>query len=222
LDPCAILKAATATLPRVAVLHLHPKETTTMHSTGPKTPEGKQRSSQNARKHGLSAKQFIIQPGDEQAFEDLATQFAEELCPEGILEHSVFTLLVQSQWNLRRCRTLEADLMAQGLDPLLDERLTKTLAQIDRYARRHERLFFQSLKELKALQTARALREQNEPKPEAPLADTKQTQAAKRRTEREQERQIDRTLEAYLSGHLSLEQATTTLRNATSASATNH
>jgi hypothetical protein len=196
-----------------------------MHSTGPKTPEGKQRSSQNARKHGLSAKEFILRPGDEQAFEALATQFAEELRPEGILEHSVFTLLVQSQWNLRRCRTLEADLMAQGLDPLLDERLTKTLAQIDRYARRHERLFFQSLKELKALQTARALREQNEPKPaatEAPLADPKQTQAAERRTEREQERQIDRTLEAYLSGHLSLEQATTTLRNATSASAANH
>lgn len=173
---------------------------------------------QNARKHGLSAKEFIVAPGDEQAFDDLATQFAEELRPEGILEHSVFTLLVQSQWNLRRCRILEASLITPDADPLLDGDLDKPLARIDRYARRHERLFFQSLKELKALQTARALREQNEPKPaatpEAPLADTKQTQAAQQQAERQQERQIDRTLEAYLSGHLSLEQTTATLRNA--------
>ena len=33
-------------------------------STGPKTPEGKARSSQNARKHGLTAEGLIIGPED--------------------------------------------------------------------------------------------------------------------------------------------------------------
>lgn len=147
-------------------------------STGPKTEQGKQASSQNARKHGLSAKEFVLLPGEEDAFHELATQYAEELRPEGILEHTVFTLLLQADWNLRRCRRNEAALLTPAGDPLLDGDLDKTIARLDRYARRHERLFFKALKELKALQAARAATPvpapapvptpvQNEPKPQA-------------------------------------------------------
>jgi hypothetical protein len=39
-------------------------------STGPSTPEGKARSSQNARKHGLTAAQFVIAAEDREAFDE--------------------------------------------------------------------------------------------------------------------------------------------------------
>ena len=41
------------------------------HSTGPRTQEGKARSSQNACKHGLSAREVIIAPGEQEEFQQL-------------------------------------------------------------------------------------------------------------------------------------------------------
>ena len=41
------------------------------HSTGPRTPEGKTRSSQNASKHGLTAREIVIAPGEQEEFDDL-------------------------------------------------------------------------------------------------------------------------------------------------------
>jgi hypothetical protein len=37
-------------------------------STGPRTEEGKARSSRNAVKHGLTSKHLVIAPGEEQEF----------------------------------------------------------------------------------------------------------------------------------------------------------
>ena len=36
------------------------------HSTGPRTSEGKNRSSQNASKHGLTAREVVIPPGEQE------------------------------------------------------------------------------------------------------------------------------------------------------------
>jgi hypothetical protein len=43
-----------------------------LHSTGPRTPEGKTRSSQNASKHGLTARQVVIAPGEQEEFHQLS------------------------------------------------------------------------------------------------------------------------------------------------------
>ena len=51
------------------------------HSTGPRTDAGKQRSSQNALKHGLLAVQSVI-PGEDPAdYDSLLTEFAERFLP---------------------------------------------------------------------------------------------------------------------------------------------
>jgi len=117
-------------------------------STGPRTEEGKARSSQNARKHGLTAKQLAIQPEDQEEFDELFAFYQAEVNPQGPIQQSLFEELITAAWNLRRVRILQA-----GLD-LLDP-------QYDRLARHHtriERTFHRSLKELKALQTNRTLR----------------------------------------------------------------
>jgi hypothetical protein len=138
-----------------------------LHSTGPKTPEGKAISSQNALKHGLSAKQLNIQEEERPEFEQLQAGLLDDLQPQGTLEQLVFNDLLHARWKLHRCRGIEASLSTDG-DPLLDPDLGKQLDRIMRYEARAERNFYRSLKELRTLQNGRARREpaaETEPTP---------------------------------------------------------
>jgi len=96
-------------------------------STGPRTEEGKARSSQNARKHGLTAAQLIIAAEDREEFEDFHAQLQTDIRPEGALQQILFDQLVASAWNLRRIRRMEAELTASAqsyLDVLDNPELT--------------------------------------------------------------------------------------------------
>ncbi|MHC4795738.1 MAG: hypothetical protein ACYTF1_03755, partial [Planctomycetota bacterium] len=59
-------------------------------STGPKTPEGKARSSQNALKHGLLARQILINDDDPnektEDFDQLLSDLVDELQPDGRIQ----------------------------------------------------------------------------------------------------------------------------------------
>jgi len=61
-------------------------------STGPRTEEGKARSSQNARKHGLTAKQLAITPEDRQAFDEILAGYLHEINPSGQIEQTICPL----------------------------------------------------------------------------------------------------------------------------------
>jgi hypothetical protein len=60
-------------------------------STGPRTPEGKARSSQNALKHGLSARQLAIQPVDQEEFDELLAEYQAQINPRGAAQHRSLT-----------------------------------------------------------------------------------------------------------------------------------
>ena len=135
------------------------------HSTGPKTPEGKARSSQNARKHGLTARELVLRPDEREEFEEFLADLTEELQPQGALEQVVFNQLVHAAWNLRRARRVEADQPVSKHDPLWDTGPFYT--RLGRYHAHIERSFYRALKELKALQTNRVLARQAQV-PEAP------------------------------------------------------
>jgi hypothetical protein len=129
-------------------------------STGPRTPEGKARSSQNARKHGLTAADLVIGPEDRAEFDEMLAEFREEIEPKGPLEHTLFDQLVSAAWNLRRIRRMETELCsgAQSFTDLLnDDQLQKKLDRLARHQTRIERSFHRALKELKALHTDAAL-----------------------------------------------------------------
>ena len=127
-------------------------------STGPRTEEGKARSSRNAVKHGLTSKHLVIAPGEEEEFAELHDSLLSQLSPEGALEMGLFNMLCHAAWNLQRFRALEAQLMANGLDSLLDERTAKTLDRLQRYAASNQRSYFSALKELRTVQNNRLLR----------------------------------------------------------------
>src|SRR5216684_7987007 len=121
------------------------------HSTGPRTPEGRARSSQNARTHGLTARDLVIAPNELEEFEELLNDYQASVQPQDAAQQSVFELLVGAAWNLRRIRRMEVRACSDTTRTA--EKLEKDLDRQVRYKTCIERTFHRSLKELKALQT---------------------------------------------------------------------
>jgi hypothetical protein len=87
-------------------------------SCGPKTPEGKVRSAQNALKHGLRAQKHVVLPGESAAeFAALEAALMEELAPEGALQSVLAQRVVAATWRLARAEQLEAQLFAETTLP---------------------------------------------------------------------------------------------------------
>jgi hypothetical protein len=89
-----------------------PKEPT--GATGPKTDAGKQRSSLNAYKHGLTGQIHIFTPEEQTAFEKHCQSFVEALAPVGILEQDLAQSIAEDKWRLNRARSLESGIFAFG------------------------------------------------------------------------------------------------------------
>ncbi len=125
------------------------------HSTGPRTPEGKTRSSRNASKHGLTAREVIIAPGDQEEFDDLLANFQADVKPQGAIQQTLVNQLVAAAWNLRRIGRMESELCGQASyqDLLANHDLQNQLDRLARHQTRLERCFHRCLKELKTLQT---------------------------------------------------------------------
>ncbi|MBI4877487.1 MAG: hypothetical protein HY822_22895 [Acidobacteria bacterium] len=133
-------------------------------STGPRTPEGKARSSQNACKHGLTAREAVVAPEDKAEFDEFLADYRADLQPEGVLEETLFSQLVTASWNLRRIRRLETGFAAAaGADPLANPPHDETLDRWARYAARAERSLHRAIRQLRELQTARMERESLRP-----------------------------------------------------------
>ena len=129
-------------------------------STGPRTEDGKARSAQNARKHGLTAAELVIAAEDREEFEELLAQYQTDIRPRGAIQQTLFDQLVEAAWNLRRIRRMETELCsaAASYTELIDN--SEIQLKLDRFARhkiRIERTFHRCLKELKELQTNAAL-----------------------------------------------------------------
>jgi len=77
------------------------------HSTGPKTPEGKARSSANAIRHGLLARQIVLPIEDRAQYLELLAALEAEHQPEGPLETYLVHQMASAQWRLQRLTRIE-------------------------------------------------------------------------------------------------------------------
>ncbi len=128
-------------------------------STGPRTESGKTHSAQNARVHGLCSRQLHLADDEEAAvFASLRDALSAELAPQGELELTHFEAILHSQWNPRRCRMNEADLLALHPNPFLNPDTCTALKTLAIYNGRHHRTVQRATKELKVLQNERASR----------------------------------------------------------------
>ena len=151
-------------------------------STGPKTPEGKERSRANALKHGLTGEGVVLPSGDAEEVERRAASFRSELRPSGEVGETLVRRAALMAVRMERCadreiaetdarvrRALDEFEAPEGVDALEAERLRAQAGQVARFdpskeaslARRYEaaaeRGFFRALKELRQVERAAGL-----------------------------------------------------------------
>jgi len=89
-----------------------------LHSTGPKTQEGKVAVRFNAFRHGLLAQDVVLPGEDADAFEDLWNQVRADRSPVGPIEEFLVDRVVNAMWRLQRLARAETALFhsrVQGL-----------------------------------------------------------------------------------------------------------
>ncbi len=149
-------------------------------STGPKTPEGKEKVSQNAITHGLTAFRPVLANENPEEYTLFRDDFIRHHAPVGILEESLAHRAADTLWRLQRAQDYETAVLntliteaqnpqaddvchsREGGNPdllgqvLLDDfRQTHCLEKIQKYEMAIERSFFRTLKELRRLQSLR-------------------------------------------------------------------
>ncbi len=79
-------------------------------STGPKTPEGKARASQNARTHGLLAKDVVLRDEDPRLFDEQRDALRTHFDPVDAYEELLVEHMAIAAWKMRRSPQIEASL----------------------------------------------------------------------------------------------------------------
>ena len=77
-------------------------------STGPRTPEGKAASSQNACKHGILARHTLFAKEDPQELEEFRTVFYDKFQPADDYESSLVDLMIDAKWRIARLHRIES------------------------------------------------------------------------------------------------------------------
>jgi hypothetical protein len=147
------------------------------HSTGPRTPAGKQRSSLNALRHGLTAASAVLPTENPAAYEDHRRRFFDEYQPATPTESQLVQELADASWRLNRIPLLEAGVLARAAAPVpLDQEIAfdivdahRLIANLGIQGQRLSRQFQKSLHTLRDIQAARLERERSDLKDAAAL-----------------------------------------------------
>lgn len=111
-------------------------------STGPRTPEGKEKVRLNAVRHGLLAKEVIVPIGDEQdnrsKFERLWNDLWQHYAPVGPVEEMLVEMIAICYWRLRRATraevgqlSLEFPRVQEGIGALLARNVAELMEQVE-------------------------------------------------------------------------------------------
>ena len=130
-------------------------------STGPRTAEGKERSSQNAVTHGLTARYFpgVIQPGTKegQEFEAVCANLHDYYQPQGALEGLLLAKVTIEYLRYRRLVEREHGFCAHNPGYFLE-----IVNKLARYQTAINNQLFQAIRELERLQAERKTKEAKE------------------------------------------------------------
>jgi hypothetical protein len=144
------------------------------HSTGPRTAAGKQHSSLNALRHGLTGHVVVLPTEDQAAYQSHLKRFIDQFQPKGALEDQLVQSLGDTTWRLNRVPAIEATFLTLAAEDHLDSIRTnepraagalalaqafhqqsRALANISIYEQRLARLFDRTLQQLREIQAER-------------------------------------------------------------------
>jgi flagellar biosynthesis GTPase FlhF len=151
------------------------------HSTGPRTEAGKQRSSLNALRHGLTGHVIVLPSEDHAAYETHTRRLIHDLQPKGALEEQLVQSLSDTSWRINRVAALETNLLSLGIHeqsanivtahPEAHAALamaasvreqTRALSNLSMHEHRLSRQFERTLKQLREIQAERSEKENNQ------------------------------------------------------------
>jgi hypothetical protein len=147
---------------------------TSNRSTGPRTPAGKQRSSLNALRHGLTGHVVVLPTEDLAAYQRHLQRFVDRFHPKDALEEQLVQTLGDTTWRMNRVPAIEATFLTLAFEDQLDSIRTnepraasalalsqafhqqsRALANISIYEQRLARMFDRTLKQLREIQAER-------------------------------------------------------------------
>jgi hypothetical protein len=85
-------------------------------STGPRTPEGKARSSLNALVHGLTARRVVLPGEDARHFAAFARAIRADMRPRGPAQALMAGRVIEAAWKLRRAGAAQEAFVASALE----------------------------------------------------------------------------------------------------------
>src|SRR6202043_1685566 len=88
--------------------------------TAPGPPAGKQRSSLNALRHGLTGHVVVLPTEDLAAYQSHLQRFIDQFQPKGALEDQLVQSLGDSTWRLNRVPAIEATFLTLAAEDQLD------------------------------------------------------------------------------------------------------
>jgi hypothetical protein len=138
-------------------------------STGPRSVEGKLRSSQNALKSGIDAESLIIHGEDRAALETLTQEYVDRFHPTAPEQRHFVDILIRDDWQLRRLAKVDAQLWEYELAFPLDRDQSAphgrayasgatTFSRIQRRIDSLERSYQRALRELQLIEVGRPFR----------------------------------------------------------------
>ena len=136
-----------------SALQIETNRANAQYSTGPRTADGKQRSSLNAVRHGLTGQMIVLPHEDMQAYLTHCDSYSAEWKPAGVTEAHIVQSIADTQWRLHRAHAHQLNI--DDMDDLAMDRIT-------RYTSRIQRDLQSNIKLLISLQSQRKAREQKD------------------------------------------------------------
>ena len=152
-----------------------------LKSTGPRTESGKQRSSLNALRHGLTGQTVVLPTEDLSAYQRHSQSFLDDLRPKGAIETQLVQSLIDTSWRINRAAAVETNLFSLGITEMEDRvpashadaqaalamalafrEHNRAFANISNYAQRLARQFERTLVQLREIQAERRQAEQDQ------------------------------------------------------------
>lgn len=151
-------------------------------STGPRTPEGKAKSRENALKHGLSSRRTVLACENLAEFQQLHSDLIKGFAPANPQESMLVAQVAKCYWSLTRAQAIECSTFELGIEHVKREKHHPNPADLSedfkalgyallaedeshlmnyfRYARAADNAFHRALANLRTMQNDRLKREQ--------------------------------------------------------------
>jgi hypothetical protein len=136
-------------------------ETTAVISkwTGPRTAAGKERSSMNAMKHGLTSRRVVLAHENRAEFDSLLKELLDDSQPVGTLEFELVNDIAAALWRLRRVRGMECDLAEVAFGLKTSKQAREEFSLMMRYTASIERELHRAIIRLNQVQELRHKRD---------------------------------------------------------------